>query len=127
MKTVVLAERTGLLITGWVLLAYLIYAQAIPALDYELGIEMGTQEPASQITEVGVAFWQGFAVADLMIYIPLLAAGLVGIQRGRYWGKLLFSAAAGITVYWPVVALATVLAADGAEGWQLVDESLYWA
>ena len=41
---------------GWLLLSYLLYAQAIPAFDYELGIVMGTQEAAEQITEVGVAF-----------------------------------------------------------------------
>jgi len=42
---------------GWLLLAYLVYAQAIPAFDYDLGVSMGTQEPVEQITAVGVAFW----------------------------------------------------------------------
>lgn len=41
---------------GWVLLLYLVYAQAIPAFDYDLGVAMGTQESAARITEVGVAF-----------------------------------------------------------------------
>ena len=59
---------------GWLLLAYLVYAQAIPAFDYDLGVSMGTQEPAEQITAVGVAFWYGFALADLVVYIPLLAS-----------------------------------------------------
>jgi len=35
---------------GWLLLLYLIYAQAIPAINYDLGVAMGTQEPAEQIT-----------------------------------------------------------------------------
>jgi len=71
-------EHRWLQIPGWLLLAYLVYAQAIPAFDYELGIRMGTQESAQRITEVGVAFWYGFAFADLVIYIPLLGAGLIG-------------------------------------------------
>jgi len=68
---------------GWVLVLYLIYAQAIPAFDYQLGVGMGTQESAEAITEVGTAFWYGFAFGDLVIYIPLLFAGLVGHWRGR--------------------------------------------
>ena len=43
-------------VPGWLLLAYLIYAQAIPAFDYELGVRMGTQEPARSVTDIGVAY-----------------------------------------------------------------------
>lgn len=112
-------------IPGWLLLIYLVYAQAIPAFDYELGVRMGTQEPASQVTEVGVAFWYGFAFADLLVYIPLLAAGLVGHGLGRRWSQVLLGGALGITVYWPVVALATAVSARGAPGWD-IDETAYW-
>ena len=41
---------------------------------------MGTQEAAEVVSEVGVAFWYGFAFGDLIAYIPLLAIGLIG-----YW------------------------------------------
>jgi hypothetical protein len=61
------AERWWLQIPGWLLLAYLAYAQAIPAFDYELGVRMGTQESAQKITEVGAAFWYGFAFSDLVV------------------------------------------------------------
>ena len=33
-------------IPGWILLGYLVYAQAVPAIDYDLGVAMGTQESA---------------------------------------------------------------------------------
>jgi len=111
---------------GWLLLLYLLYAQAIPAFDYDLGISMGTQEPAGRITGVGVAFWWGFAFADLLIYIPLLAAGLIGHMVHKTWGRVSLAAALGITVYWPVVSLAAVVAARDAEGWSLPEESAYW-
>ncbi len=58
-------------VPGWLLVFYLIYAQAIPAFDYELGVSMGTQESADIISDVGVAFWYGFAFGDLIIYIPI--------------------------------------------------------
>lgn len=111
---------------GWLLLIYLVYAQGVSALDYDLGVLMGTQESAALITEVGRAFWYGFAFGDLVFYIPLLAAGLAGHWFGRGWARAILCAALGITVYWPIVCLAAVVAARGAEGWELANETAYW-
>ena len=111
---------------GWVLVFYLVYAQVIPAFDYDLGVAMGTQEPADRITEVGVAFWYGFAFGDLVFYVPVLIAGLIGHWLGTAWGRLLLGAALGITVYWPIVCLAAVAAARDAAGWNLPGETAYW-
>lgn len=119
-------EIWSLQVPGWLLFLYLVYAQAIPAFDYQLGVAMGTQEPASRITEVGVAFWRGFAFGDLVVYLPLLALGLAGYYSGRRWGRVVLAAALGITVYWPVVCLAAVVAAREAAGWELGDETTYW-
>ncbi len=123
-----MADRRELLLVqvpGWLLLVYLVYAQVPAAFDYEIGVRMGTQEPAELITEVGVAFWYGFAFADLLVYIPLLAAGLIGLWRGVLWGRVLLAAALGITVYWPVVVLAAAVDARDAAGWA-IDDTSYW-
>ena len=112
-------------VPGWLLLLYLVYAQVPAAFDYEVGVSMGTQEPAESITEVGAAFWYGFALADLLVYIPLLAAGLFGTWRNYRWGRVLLGAAIGITVYWPVVALVAAVDARDASGWA-IDETQYW-
>lgn len=116
----------GLQGPGWALLLYLVIAQGISAIDYELGVRMGTQESAAQITEVGAAFWYGLAFGDLVTYIPLLAVGLWAHRQGKIWGRVILGAALGITVYWPVVCLATVVAAREADGWSLPKESDYW-
>jgi len=125
-----MANRRGafwlLHIPGWLLLAYLTFAQAIPAFDYELGIRMGTQESAARITDVGVAFWYGFALGDLLIYIPLLAIGLIGLLKNRSWARVITGAALGITVYWPVVSLTAIARAREAAGWNLGDATAYW-
>ena len=125
MKNHVMARRF-LQASSWIFLAYLIYAQGIPAANYEYGVAMGTQEPASQITEVGVAFWYGFAFGDVVFYIPLFLAGLIGFAKGTGWGKGLLIAAMGITVYWPIVCLSAIVMARGAPGWSLPKESDYW-
>lgn len=111
---------------GWLLMAYLVYAQAIPAFDYELGVRMGTQESAETITEVGTAFWYGFAFADLVFYIPLLVTGLIGHWKNARWHRVALGAALGITTYWPIAALASVVAAEGAPGWNLTYLTAYW-
>jgi hypothetical protein len=102
------------------------YAQAIPAFDYNLGVAMGTQEPVSQITEVGVALWWGFAFGDLVTYIPLLALGLVGYWLEKKWGTVALASALGISLYWPIVSLAIIFDARDAQGWSLPAEGEYW-
>ena len=111
---------------GWILLLYIIYAQGISAFGYELGVAMGTQEPAESITAVGAAFWYGFAFGDLVVYIPLLLLGLIGHMRDTGWGRLSLAAALGITVYWPVVCLAALVDARDAAGWSVASEMPYW-
>ena len=113
-------------IPGWLLLLYLVYAQAIPAFSYEMGVAMGTQEPAETVSDVGVAFWYGFAFADLVAYIPLLAAGLAGHWAAKRWSIAILGAAFGVTVYWPVVCLAALVTARNASAWNLADETPYW-
>jgi hypothetical protein len=111
---------------GWLLLIYLIYSQGISAFGYELGVAMGTQEPAEVITEVGAAFWYGFALGDLLTYIPILCVGLIGHLRDTHWGRIALAAALGITVYWPVVSLAALVDARDAAGWNISSEMPYW-
>ena len=111
---------------GWLLLLYLVVAQGVSAFSYDLGVRMGTQEPAETITEVGTAFYYGFALGDLLTYIPLLAVGLIGHLRGAVWSWIVLAAALGITVYWPVVCLAAVVDVRGAAGWHLADETPFW-
>lgn len=113
-------------IPGWMLFAYLLVAQCTAAISYSSGVKMGTQEPARRVTEVGVAFWKGYAGADLLFYTPLLGTALVGHFLGKSWSDLLLAAALGVTVYWPIACLWTVKAARGAEGWDLPKEAQYW-
>ena len=61
-----------------------------------------------------------------MIYIPLLALGLIGHMRDAPWGRSVLAAAMGITVYWPIVSLAALVKARDAAGWNLRSEVPYW-
>jgi hypothetical protein len=113
-------------IPGWTLFAYLLVAQCTAAVNYSLGVRIGTQEPAEHVTQVGVAFWKGYAGADLVFYTPLLGVALVGHFLRTSWAEISLAAAFGITVYWPIACLLTVRAASGAKGWYLPKEAQYW-
>ncbi len=113
-------------VPGWLLFLYLVAAQCTAAVSYALGVKMGTQEPSERITEVGVAFFKGYAGADLVFYAPLLGLGLLGHYLGASWSTVVLSAALGVTVYWPIACLWTVRAARGAAGWDLLKEEQYW-
>ena len=71
-------------VPGWLLFAYLATAQCVAAASYSLGVQMGTQEPADQITEVGVAFFKGYAGADLVFYVPYWAWALSVTSLDRH-------------------------------------------
>ncbi len=116
----------GIQIPGWLLLVYLIIAQGVAAFDYNLGVSMGTQDSAEKITAIGTAFFYGFAFGDLLIYIPILLFGLIGHFRSKLWGKFLLAGALGITIYWPSVCLSALVAARGASGWNITNETPYW-
>ena len=113
-------------IPGWLLFAYLLIAQCTSAVSYAFGIRMGMQEPAGRITEVGVAFFKGYAGADLVFYVPLLGLALLAHAMAVSWNAVVLGAALGITVYWPIACLWTVRAARGAAGWNLPKEEQYW-
>ena len=113
-------------VPGWLLFLYLVAAQCTAAVSYALGVKVGTQEPSERITEVGVAFFKGYAGADLVFYVPLLGLGLLGHYLGTSWSTVVLSAALGVTVYWPIACLWTVRAARGTEGWDLPKEEQYW-
>ncbi len=101
---------------GLFLCVMLLAGQTLSLVDYDLTVAMGLQEPAGQITEVGVAFNLGFAAGDTIVYLPLLVAGLAGLWLGRPWGAVALAAALGITAYWPVVGLFMLFFAEGAPG-----------
>ncbi|MDQ2090650.1 hypothetical protein [Marimonas arenosa] len=113
-------------VPGWALFIYLVIAQCSAAVSWRLGERMGTQETAENVTAVGVAFWKGYAFADLVLYTPLLGLGLFGHASGASWAPLALGAALGITAYWPLACLRSISAARGAAGWTLPKERDYW-
>lgn len=118
---------------GWLLLLYLILVQVPSAVNYNWGVQAGVQETPEQITPIGVAFGKGCARTDVAVYIPLLAAGLVGYggygqgggrRQRKEWGRVCLVAATGMTIYWTLEYMFAL--PEARSSWNLGDETAYW-
>jgi hypothetical protein len=104
-------RNTGfwILISIGVLLTILLLAgQTFSLINYDLTVSLGLQESVEEISEVGVAWNEGFAFGDTVIYLPLLLIGIIGLLKRKSWGIYSMFGALAITVYWPVVILFTI-------------------
>jgi len=93
---------------GVLLLIFLLLGQTLAVFDFNLAIALGLQETIGEIGKVGVAFAKGFAMADTLVYVPLLALGIIGLLTNKKWGYIAMMISLGITVYWPVVHLYAI-------------------
>jgi hypothetical protein len=112
---------------GIFILVTLFAGQGLALVDYDLAVSWGLQEGASSITPFGVAVNKGFAAADIAIYGPLLAIGLVGFWGGKLWGTIALAAALGITAYWPIACLYALYVAKGIPGFTFASHALFTA
>jgi hypothetical protein len=105
--------RRIILIIGTILLAMLLLGQTMSLIHYEFSVLLGLQEAQSIVGEMGIAINKAFGAADTIMYIPILALGLVGIWRQKRWSIVAMSGALGITAYWPIVCLFLLFFAKG--------------
>jgi hypothetical protein len=68
-------------------------------------IIIGKGEDYRDNTHVRVSY--GIALADMIFWLPLLAAGSIGILLGRAWGYILWGASGAISVYISIILLLT--------------------
>ena len=103
---------------------YLI-GQTMAMFNYAWTVSVGLQEPADQVTEIGVAFNKGFGFGDTIVYIPLLFIGIVGLIKRTRIGIYAMFGAMAITSYWTTVALSALYFAKETPGWGFVDYGSY--
>ena len=98
----------ALIVIGILLLLLLLVGQTLAVFDFDLAITLGLQETSREIGEVGIAFAKGFALADTVVYVPLLILGIIGLLTNKKWGYPAMMISLGITLYWPVVHLYAI-------------------
>ncbi|SFM29348.1 hypothetical protein [Methanolobus profundi] len=85
---------------GIILTLLFLSGQTFSLIDYDMTVSLGLQESVEEVGEVGIAWANGFAFADTILYIPLLIIGIIGLLKRMDWGLYSMFAAMAITVYW---------------------------
>ena len=94
-----------LLVVGWYILVVMLGAQSVmafrPQSDAARRIIIGKGQDWRDDTHYRSAF--GIAIADLVVWLPILLAGSIGVALGEPWGYGLWAASGVISVYASVV------------------------
>lgn len=100
-------------VVTWILLIFgcifillpLLYAQGVmacrPHTQRAKELLIGKGEDWRDGTHFKSAY--GGAVADLLVFLPLLLAGSIGVVMGHSWGYILWAAAGTISVYISII------------------------
>jgi hypothetical protein len=86
----------------------LLSGQTFSLIDYDLTVSLRLQESEEEVSEVGVSWDKAFAVADTILYIPLLLIGIIRLLKRKAWGVYSMFGARAITAYWPIVSMITI-------------------
>jgi hypothetical protein len=63
----------------------LLSGQTFSLIDYDLTVSLRLQESEEEVSEVGVSWDKAFAVADTILYIPLLLIGIIRLLKRKAW------------------------------------------
>lgn len=110
---------------GAVLNIFYLLGQTMTIINYDFTVTHGLQESQKEITAVGIALNKGFGFGDTLFYIPLFIAGIIGLFKRKAWAIYFMFGAMAITIYWPIVSLATLFYAQSTPGWSFTDYTSY--
>lgn len=107
-------------------IALMLAGQTMAVLDYDLAVRLGLQESPAEVGEFGVQVNRAFGAGDTLVYVPLLAVSLAGLLLRKRWSLLTTAAAAGVSAYWSVTILFTLLFLRGVPGYEYVPGAEIW-
>ena len=100
--------------------------QTLALIDYELAVQLGLQESVGDVGPFGVQVNRAFAAGDTIVYIPLIAASIVGLLLRQRWSLLTTAAVMGISMYWTVTIFSMLMLLPGTQGYHLDPGMEYW-
>ena len=81
-------------------LAILLIGQTMALIDYDFAVQLGLQESIKDVGQFGMQSNRAFAVADTIVYIPLIAVSIIGLIQKKRWSLYTTGAVMGISIYW---------------------------
>jgi len=99
--------------------------QVMTVINYDFAASIGMQEPRDVFGEMGVAVEQGLGVGDMVIHLPFLAIGIVGLWLRKPWGLFSMAGALAIMAYWPIAYIFYMIFAKGSPGFNVTNITSY--
>ena len=104
----------------------MLIGQTMAVFNYDLAVRLGLQESLSQVGEFGVQINRAFGAGDTVVYVPLMLVSLVGLFLRKRWSLLTTAAVAGVSAYWSVTILFTLLFLRGVPGYEYTPGLEIW-
>jgi hypothetical protein len=95
----------------------MLMGQTMAVFDYELAVHLGLQESVDQVSEFGVQINRAFGAGDTLVYVPLMLISLIGLFLRKRWSLLVTAAVAGVSAYWSITIIFTLLFLRGVPGY----------
>lgn len=95
-------------VIGWILVLYLCVGRGLSLFSYRTASAWAFVESNKDITTAGVAMNKGGAIADVLLYIPMIIVGLIGHRLKARWSNIFILGAASITVSSSLAWLFTI-------------------
>ena len=100
-------------VLAWVLVIFGVLFIFIPIVYVQLSVAINPDSQKTKDMIIGkgedyrdnthARLSYGISISDLIFWLPVLAAGSVGVLMGRKWGYMLWGAAGAISVYISII------------------------
>ncbi|MBC8478501.1 hypothetical protein H8D51_03045 [bacterium] len=105
----------------------MLVGQTMCVFNYDFTVRYGLQESLEQVSEYGVQVNRAFGAGDTVVYVPLLMASLVGLWLKKRWSLLATAAAAGVSAYWSLTIIFSLLFLPGTPGYSYTPGFEIWS
>ena len=107
-------------------LVVLLIGQTMALINYDLTVQLGLQESLKDVGQFGIQTNLAFAVADTLVYIPLIVFSIIGLLLKKRWSLYTTAAVLGISIYWSTTIIFMLIFLRGIPDYHLEVGLEYW-
>ncbi|MCK5002985.1 MAG: hypothetical protein KAS57_08165 [Gammaproteobacteria bacterium] len=116
------------LIIGFLSVSFILLfmGQTMALINYDFAVQLGLQEDIKEVGKFGVQVNRAFGASDTIIYLPLIAASIIGLVLKKRWSLLTTAAVMGVSAYWATTILFMLKFLIGVPDYYLDPGYDYW-
>jgi len=126
-------KNTNRPFTFWVIITFLIISlivlligQTMALINYDFAVQLGLQESLKDVGQFGIQTNRAFAVADTIVYIPLIVVSIIGLLLKKCWSLYTTAAVMGISIYWSTTIIFMLIFLKEVPNYHLEAGLEYW-